>query len=305
MNRRNFALSTLAVAAMALVPFTACKKDGGGGASGSSSDMISYMPMDSSLIVGISVEKARSSALFKKYQEMIMSKAGEGLESVKEKCGIDVLTVVNTVVLALAKDPNNPDASVFGIKGNFDKKKVEECVTKLGGKVEGSTFVGPNGKTLHVFWASSDTILISKELTADKIKASKDGASVKQNKDLMGLIGKVDSKATLWIAAGTLPPDISGMMGGMGNTPPKSGFVSLNIDGGVDLKVGLIFNSDDEAKAMATMIDLGINMGKGQPGMKDALEAVSSTQDGKTIVITAKISSEQISGLEGMAKNAF
>jgi hypothetical protein len=300
MNRRNFALSAVALAAMALVPFSACQKEGGGGASGSSGDMLSYMPQDSSVIVGFSVKKATTSALFKKHQDKIMANASKELAEMKEKCGIDMMADMNSVVIAVGQNLQNPDDAVIGVKGNFNQKKIEDCVTKMGGKVEGSVMTSPDGDIMNAFWAAKDTILISKGKTADAIKASKEGKSVKQNKDLMTLIGKVDSGATLWVA-GTIPPEVGGMMGGMGGTPPKSGFLSLNIDSGVDAKIGMIFNTEDEAKGMSTMIEMGLNMGKQQAEMKEILDAVSTSQDGDTIIIKAKISADLMTKVEAMA----
>jgi hypothetical protein len=49
------------------------------------------------------------------------------------------------------------------------------------------------------------------------------------------------------------------------------------------------------------MIEMGLNMGKQQEGMKDILEAVSSNQSGNTITINAKVSGDQLTKLEGMA----
>jgi hypothetical protein len=298
MNRRNFAVTALALTAMALVPFTACKKDGGG-ASGSSSDMLSYMPKDSSIVVGLSWSKATGSELFKKFQDKILADAKDELAEMKEKCGIDMVADMSNVVVAVGKNMQNPDDAVIGIKGKFDQKKIEECVTKMGGKVEGTVYTDDKGEAMNAFWASSDTVLISKGLTADKIKASASGASVKDNKELMELIGKVDSGATLWVA-GTIPPEAAGMMGPMG-TPPKSAYLSLNVTSGLDAKVGMIFNSEDDAKGLSTMIEMGLNMGKQQPGMKEILDNVSSKQSGANITINAKITGEQLTKLEGMA----
>jgi hypothetical protein len=298
MNRRNFAVTALALTAMALVPFTACKKDGGGGA-GSSGDMLSYMPKDSSMVVGLAWSKATKSELFKKFQDKILAEAKEDIDKMKDKCGIDMIADMSNIVVAVGKNMQNPDDAVIGVKGKFDQKKIEECVTKMGGKVEGTVYTDENGEAMNAFWASKDTVLISKGLTADKIKASASGASVKDNKDLMELIGKVDSSATLWVA-GTVPPEAAGMMGPMG-TPPKSAYLSLNVTSGLSAKVGMIFNSEDEAKGLSTMISAGINMGKQQPGMKEILENVSSEQSGANITIKAKISGEQLTQLEALA----
>lgn len=302
MNRRNFAVMALALTAMALVPFTACKKDGGGGAAGSS-DMLSYLPKDSSAVVGVGWSKATKSELFKKYQDKVLAKAGDELAEMKEKCGIDMIADMSNIVVAVGANPQDEDAIVAGIKGKFDQKKIEECVTKMGGKVEGTVYTDDKGEPLNAFWASSDTVILSKGLTADEIKALVSGGSVKDNKDLMELIGKVDSGAAFWLA-GMVPAELAGQMGPMG-TPPKAGYLSLNVTSGIDAKVGLLFNSEDEAKGLSTMIDMGINMGKQQPGMKEILDGVSSSQSGNTITIKAKVSGEQLTKLETMAGGAL
>lgn len=296
MNRRNFALSAVALTAMALVPFTACKKDGGG--AGGSADMLSYMPTESSVVVGFSVTKATKSELFKKYQDKVLADAGDKISEMKEKCGIDMMTDMKNVVVSMGKDMQDEKGMVIGIKGNFDQKKIEECVTKMGGTMEGTVMTSAEGKKTNMFWAASDTVVLSPGITADALKAHKDGKSVKENKELMALIGKVDSSATVWIA-GMVPAEAGGMLP-MG-TPPKSGYLSLNVDSGIDAKVGLNFGSEDEAKGMSTMIEMGLTQGKQMPGMKDILGNVSATQSGSSIVITAKVSGDQLKTLEGMA----
>ncbi len=302
MNRRNFALSAVALTAMALVPFTACKKDGGG-ASGSSADMLSYMPTDTSVVISISAKQATGSALFKKYQKKIMENAGSDLADFKEKCAIDAMTDVHNIVIGFAS-MQKPDDAVVAVKGNFDKKKAEECVTKMGGKVDGSTITSPDGDTMNVVWAASDTLVFSKGRTAEQLQAAGKGANVKSNKELSELIGKADSSATIWVA-GMIPAELAGNMPPMMGTPPKAGFLSLTVDSGVSAKVGMIFASDDEAKAMATVVEMGLSMGKQQEGMKEILDGVKAEPSGKVLTIKAKATGDQVAKLEALAGGMF
>jgi hypothetical protein len=47
-----------------------------------------------------------------------------------------------------------------------------------------------------MFGAANDTMLISKGRTSDELKGVKEAGNVTPNKELMELIGKVDSNAT-------------------------------------------------------------------------------------------------------------
>lgn len=296
MKRRNFIATTALLAAVAFAP-TACKKDGGGGgASGATGDMLSHLPKDSAGVVGVSWSKARSSELFKKYEKQLLANVPGEVEKIKTDCGIDLLEDIKTVVVAGHTTPEN---SIVAVKGSFDQAKVEECIKKMGGTTEGGAYT-IEGDTTNAHWAAADTVLISEGLTADKIKAAASGGSLKDNAELMGLVGKVDTSATVW-AAGTVPPEAAGAMGAMGGKPPKSAYLSLSVDSGVSAKVGLVFGNGDEAKAIKGQLDMVLGMGKGQPELKDIIDGVSANVDGDSLVVKAKLSGSQIEKLQGMA----
>lgn len=94
------------------------------------------------------------------------------------------------------------------------------------------------------------------------------------------------------------------MMGGMGQ-PPKSGYIGVNLDSAIAAKVGMIFNTEDEAKGMFTMIEMGLNMGKQQEGMKGILDAVRPTHSGETVTIDAKLTGVQVDQLMSLTAGMF
>jgi len=295
MNRHNFIISSALLAAIAFTP-TACKKEGGGGTSGSSGDMLSFMPKASEGVIGISWAKARSSALFKSYEEKLLKEMPPEIEKIKTECGIDLMADINTIVIAA--NSSQKDA-LIAVKGAFDQKKVEECVTKMGGTVKDGAYT-IEGDVTNAYWPSSDTIIISEGLSSEKIKAAAADGSVKDNKDLMGLIGKVDTSATVW-AAGKVPAEAGGAMGMMGGSPPKSAYLSLVVDSGVSATVGMVFEKSEDATSLNAQMTMMLEMGKGQPQFKELLGGVSSKVDGKAIIIKAKLSGDQLKELEGMA----
>ncbi len=294
MNRHNFIISSALLAAIAFTP-TACKKEGGG-ASGSSGDMLSFMPKASEGVIGISWAKARSSALFKSYQDKLLKEMPEEIEKIKTECGIDLMADINTIIIAA--NSSQKDA-LIAVKGAFDQKKVEECVTKMGGTVKDGAYT-IEGEITNAYWPSSDTVVMSEGLSSEKIKAAAADGSVKDNKDLMSLIGKVDTSATVW-AAGKVPAEAGGAMGMMGGSAPKSAYLSLVVDSGINATVGMVFEKSEEATSLNAKMTMMLEMGKGQPQFKELLGGVSSKVDGKTIIMKAKLSGDQLKDLEGMA----
>lgn len=298
MNRRQLAITTLALSALAFAPTSACKKDksGGNGVSGGSADMLGSMPKDSAAVIGISWSKARDSALFKKYEEKLMTgDAADEAAEMKEKCGIDMMADLKTIILAPGKSMQDDEKDVtVAVKGNFDKAKVEACITKMGGTVADGVYT-KDGKPINVYWPSADTIVLSPKYSVEQLKAFA-SASVKDNAELMALIGKVDSGATIW-AAGMVPPELGAMTGGMAKAPTGA-YLTLNINSGINATLGGVFESEDDAKGAAGALNMVLPMAKQQAaGM---LDDISSEQSGKSIILKAKISGEQINKLVSM-----
>lgn len=299
MNRRNLAVTAFALTAMAFATISACKKESGGGAAGSSGDMLSYLPKDTTMIVGVSWSKATGSDIFKKYESKIMADAPKELATIKEKCGLDPMKDLGSLVISGGKDIADESDTIIAVKGSFDKAKLEGCVTKMGGTVEGGVMT-IEGEPMNIYWPANDTLLLAKGMTADQMKAATKDGSAKDNEMIMGYIKKVDSSATIW-AAGLVPAEAAGQMGGMGK-PPKGFYFDLSVSSGVNGKVGLVFESEDDAKGTMAMVTMGMTMAKGQvpENMKGMVEKVKTKQDGKAIVISAKFSGKDIDAVEGL-----
>jgi len=303
MKRKNFLISTALLAAMSLAP-TACSKDeAGGGASGESADMLSALPKDSVGVIGISWSKARSSALFKQYEGKFMENIPGEVGKITTECGIDLMADIKTIVVAAHSDT---EKSIVAVKGNFDQAKVESCIVKMGGTNENGVYT-VDGEVTNAHWVGADTVLLSEELPPEKLKTAAAEGTVKDNEKLMGMIGKLDTSATIW-AVGEVPSEASGMMGMMGKVP-HSLYFSLGITSGISAKVGLVFDSSDDASATKSLLSMGLSAAKGQPSemkeFKGLLDSVSTKVDGKALVVKAKISDKQLAQLQGMVEMPF
>tara|TARA_R110002096_G_scaffold143328_2_gene299145 strand:+ start:1676 stop:2590 length:915 start_codon:yes stop_codon:yes gene_type:complete len=304
MKPQHFIATTALLAAISLAP-TACSKDkagGGGGASAASAGMLTMLPKDSAGVVGISWAKARSSDLFKQYESKLMKQIPGEVAKIKTECGIDLVADINTVVVAGNTDTKK---AVVAVRGSFDQAKVEACIVKMGGTNEGGVYT-VEGEVTNAYWAGKDVVLLSEGLSPDQIKAASAEGSVKDNAPLMKLISKIDTSATIW-AVGEVPPEVGSMMGAMGKAP-NSGYLSLGITSSVKLKVGMIFDSAEDASSTKAMIGMGLSMAKGQPAakpFKKLLDGISTELSDDTVVISAKITEADLTQLQGMGEMPF
>lgn len=306
MNRSTsrFALAATAIALVAL-SLSACKKEGG--ASGAAGDALGYLPDTSSMVVSFDFDKARSSELFKKYQDELLAQLPPEFNEAKAACGIDPITDINSVVFALGADPNDESQIVAVISGKFDQAKAEKCmaeVAKKDGKEftkkeDGKIVVYTTGDDVAAHWAGANTVVISP--STDTLKKAIEGKGLEGNKDVMALVNKVDSGAALWVA-GNIPAEAAGQMGGLGGAPPKSVYLSVKADSGVDAKLGLMFEKKEQAEQMKMMATMGLEAAKAQAGpFADLVKGVELTQKDTDLVIAAKLSGEQIDSLSKLA----
>ncbi|MCP4445525.1 MAG: hypothetical protein GY811_09310 [Myxococcales bacterium] len=112
----------------------------------------------------------------------------------------------------------------------------------------------------------------------------------------MKLVGKVNTSATI-SAAGMVPPKAASMMGGK---PTKAAYMSIGVDGGMSAKVGLVFESGDDAKATKKQLDMALALGISEADFKDIIKGVSGKIKGSALVVETKLSGKQIEKLQGM-----
>lgn len=292
MNTRKIALTTIAIAGLTFTYFSGCKKSG---SEGSSSSALSYVPKTSTGVISISFNKASSSSLFKKYKEKFLEEATKEITEFKSKCGIDPATDLHSILAAVGADFEKEEDYVFILKGKFDKIKAEKCVVTLGGSVEGTIYKTKRGKILNAYWPASDTVVLSPGITGEKLEANAKGGNVNENKELMALINKADSGAVLW-GAGLVPLEYQ-EGAPMGAKMPNSTYFSVNVADAITAKIGVLYNSADDAKASSDTMDLGLKMLGSDPKQAELLKSITKKQDGSTLTIDIKITEEQITQL--------
>ena len=294
------------LAVMASAPLAACKKEG---AAGSKSDTLAYLPKDAAMVATASMEKARSSELFKKNQERIMGQLPPDLAKFKATCGIDPLADLDSMVVGIGGDPQADGGTVIVMEGKIDKAKVEACILKIG-KEETGADVTPEVKgkvtaypalEMATYFPAEHTLVLAKggAGAVATLEAIAGGANVKANKPVMDMVGKVDSDSTFSIA-GVIPASMAGPMASMGGSP-QSLHASVKMDSGIDVDAAIMFANEEEAKQMSMLASMGLSAAKGQPPLEGIVDNIKIVAEGATLKINADLTGEQIQTISDMA----
>ncbi|MEM9490986.1 MAG: hypothetical protein AAGC55_17690, partial [Myxococcota bacterium] len=212
--------STLAAAvlALAVAPLAACDKGSGGG-SAAVADMMAYIPADAKMVGGMALDKARSSELYKKFEPKMMEQMPEEFNEFKKTCGMDPVKELNSVVFGM-QNPQDEDSVVIAVSGTFNQDKVNKCMTeqvKKDGKEakitkdgKFTTYVSDGKDTINLYWPNDNTVVIAPGAMEDlaKLKALVGGKSIKENKEIMAMVGKTDTGSAMWMA-GMVPADMA------------------------------------------------------------------------------------------------
>jgi hypothetical protein len=263
----NFKVLAACAAVVSIAAF-GCSKDsakGGGGAAAAKATGgagLALFPKDANIIMGFNVASITSGSLFKEFAEPMIKKqtAGE-LAKVKENCGIDPMTALKSVTVAMKMNSSmEPDENnMFMVLNGIDRDKGEKCLEMMAKEEGDELTLTRDGKFTKVesketFWVGwiDDTTVVTGGPKIDKAglearMAGKDGLD--GNKEMMDLIGKTNQSASMWMAmqkpAGaqaSVPMEFSGVYA---TVDTKSG---LSLNGGM-----LQADADTAAKTVETV----------------------------------------------------
>jgi hypothetical protein len=132
-------------------------------------------------------------------------------------------------------------------------------------------------------------------------------SSIKDNKELMGLVGKVDTTATLWGAA-WMPENanVKGMSAQMQTDKKENaqgGWMSLQFGKALDGNMGIRF--DQAANGVVDKVQKELDGAKANPQVGKFLGGASLKADGNDMVFSVKLDEKQIDELMGMMQQGL
>ena len=304
-------LCAAALASLALSP--ACKKEGGEGGGSSSKETataLGYMPQSASMVFGVNVASAANAGVLSKYRDEMMSQAPDEFKELEAACGINVMKDVKSVVVGIIEK----EKGVIVVNGNFNKAKIEDCLTKAAEKEGEKITMADDGKlrtykgddpddVMYAYWPSDGTVVFtSNELGGKEVLTAVIDGKKLGDGEVMSLIKSTKTSATFWaagnpskLAAGSPldGQDISGIA------------MTVNAGDNLDVKVLVNFPSDAKAKEMEAMAKTGIEMGKTQPmaaPFKSIIDKFKIEADGKAVKAGISLNAGDIEKLASAAK---
>jgi hypothetical protein len=242
---------------------TAEKSAQGGGATG---DDLSYLPVDSELVLGMNVSQLQQSSLWKQFVEpkLMAGEAQQKLSELKAKCGgYDMMNAVRSASLGLKNVTNNQPTGVIVVHG-LDKTKTLDCIeknkdeiVKEGGEVnrDGDVLLikDKRGQTSAMSFLNDSTMLIGlgDNGNAAGMKTIAAGSStLKSSPKFLEMYKKVNTGDSLWLLVNGRLLDKAPM--GM---KARAVFGSLNVTSGLGLDLRIQFESPDQATQAANLLN--------------------------------------------------
>jgi len=292
----------------------ACKKDdknasapgdkaaeSSGGAGAAASDDLSYLPVDSEVVLGINVGQVQQSSLWKQFVEpkLMAGEAQRKIAEWKTRCGFDPMTSIKSVSLG-AKQAASGKPDVVVVLHGLDKAKALDCadkskdeVAKEGGEItrDGDVVLvkDKRGESMAVSFVNSSTAIMvrGENGTAAGVKAAAAGGStLKSSPPFLEMYKKVNISDSLWVL-------INGKLLDKSPLPIKarSIFGSFNVTDGLALDLRVQLDTPDAATQAAS---LGNSQAKQAQAYVDKAEF---TSDGAELHAVVVMSSQKLQAL--------
>jgi len=295
-------------------------------------DVDKLLPNDTETVASINVKQILNSALVKKFgidkiKDAIKNQ--EMVQKILDELGFDIFKDLESILIA-GPGGSETDKGLIIVRGNFNIKKMKtkaEGLAKdmkdvikavsvpdgLGGKYEFWEVTPPdNPQSLFVSLLSNDTILAApgKDYLIDALdkQAGRKKAALK-NKDMAGLISRMDTKQSLYV----------GLLGASLEKSPLANeekakeiiekladaSIGLTIEKDIVLEIGITAKGTKEAKDLEDSIKDGLNQllgiaallggnNKQIAPLVDILKTVKPSLKDKTITVKATVDSETL-----------
>lgn len=308
---RSRILVLIAGAAIAIGCSKSSKKAGSGakGASPAAKAAFKYLPKDADTLIGVTgVPKGAVGDLVKGQANNMLPPA---FRAVKEKCGIDVLADLETLVVAAGEDQKDLTKQYAVVRGKFTKKQMNDCVNKseidgkkLSAKDEGKLTAysreGEDG-SLYGFWPDDHTLVVG---LAPNNKAGVEALmnqkqSVADNAALMKLVGDVNGQANVW-AVGAVE------IKRLPVAKPKATLAEVYFDDGFKLNLRLRYGDSAAAGTAKDGVNSAVAKIKKSPFgglLSPFLEDLDVSTNGNDAVLVLKLDEKRIKRLMGFAKS--
>lgn len=287
------------------------------------------LPAAAEGVISVNVRQLIESDIMKKYalEQMKQSLQGNDAQRLLRELGLDPFKDIDRIIITLSGKDRTDMKLLVIVRGKFDPDKLyktAEAQTKKDpdrfslvrdGDDKMFKFQPDNGNPLYGTVVDETSVVLGndKKVIGAALAAATSTKKPTVNKDLAALIGKMDDKASIWVAAVVKDKlDKLKLPGGGGAQNFQAQIPNLDtvtmvvkVTGDVNLEVGLGMKDANSADEMAKTVDDMLQTVKGalpflaanEPKLKplvDASKSLKSNLKDRTVVITAKLAGDAL-----------
>lgn len=287
-------------------------------------DDLQYVPADAAVVAHANVREIMSSDFRSRFRKLEPNTHER--DEFEQKTGLNIEQDIDSVTAALLARPEgspatsaDPDESMLILaRGRFEPARLESLALEHGGRVEdyqGKRLLthvdhGQKGHSMAMGFIEADLVAIGNESAVKRaIDANRSGRTVTSNTQIMQQVAELDGHSAWAVGRfdaiareGRLPREISAQV------PAVTWFSAAGrINGGVSGQVKAEARDEDSAQNLRDMLRGFMAMAKLQggskPGMKQMVDSLQLTGEGKTVSLHFAVPTELLDVLEGMGRS--
>lgn len=278
-------------------------------------DVLGHLPADTEVVISLSFTTLATTPLWNQYSAMAMDSMSKELTEIKETCGFDPMTTLNSVVVGV--NSSRDEEPVVIISG-FERKGLTECFKSMAEKEKEKLSITEDGaitiikgskkkgKNQTIGWINDTTmIMVPKKNDKKWIEAriaKTDGLDT--SKGFASIADSANKGEPVWFAvrAKEGSPMAKGLASMTMGSNPLGAYGSVGFNDGLQLNVGARFADAKAATSLLEQVKPMIGMLKPQLGpaasMLDKLVLATADAD---LTLNLNLSSGDLEHISKMA----
>jgi hypothetical protein len=284
-------------------------------------DALRMMPADTEIVGELDLARLRQSIIWERIEPWLRQQGGAELDEFARTCEFDPVDAFDTVLVGGRGLGAATEMTIF-VRG-LSEEKARTCIERAAAaarehgenkrvRVDGDRIVLLEGGQASIVleFVDPQTMLLAvrgshsfDERLLDETLARRDKGGLDRSSPLYGLIGRVDTTATVWFA-------VDGNAPSMGSMPYSLGGMRVEVQTGSDPARAVIsslvleLHEPDDAPALAGMFRIVLDGLKGN-GFDDVVQAVVVTEEQANVVVEMRLEMAQLERLAALIAPMF
>jgi hypothetical protein len=265
-------------------------------------DELGFLPAASEIVVGIDFVQLKGSALWQKFQPLLLAQIPM-IDTYRKSCGFDPVQTIERITFAGNMAGANRFVGIVVVRG-VDSARGIECINKNAQQIgtvkdDGGVLVVKQKNMIDpmaVMAVDPMTVVIQVDANVNagtQCAFERAGAPLRSSPVFMNLYERREKGASAWAMANgnsKLFEPVAGM-----GVKPKSADGTLTITDKFTTTIRATFNTPDEAKKLADDINKTAGMAK------RFVEKLNVRADGPTVIIDGAVTEAQLRTIMSMA----